>query len=66
MSELKWTKDPPTKEGWYWVRFVESQRWPAMVIHHASEGRTVFPRQDSKSYLKFPDAEWAGPLEPPA
>ena len=26
MSELVWTKEKPTKEGWYWVRFIEYYR----------------------------------------
>lgn len=31
MEILKWTKEIPTTEGWYWVKWVKSDRNEAQV-----------------------------------
>ena len=42
MSDLKWTKEPPTKEGWYWRRWSGSSSGP-IVAHVVTDYGLYMP-----------------------
>lgn len=51
---LRWTKEPPTKPGWYWVRF-DKEEIRMLEIR----------RSELKTIQKFTEWEWAGPIPEP-
>lgn len=69
---MVWTKEPPTKSGWYWLRVArgdDSDIWSQEVV--AVDGDRVY-RTNYGFTLHIDgltnrnDIEWAGPLAPPA
>lgn len=74
MPVMNWTKEAPTKEGYYWFR------WPSYGTpdqYEIAEARRVSPGKELHVRLfdssgnefeplfKYPGGEWYGPLEPP-
>ena len=63
---LNWMKEPPTKEGFYWLR--NKQVVSVVEVWIDSRGEiVVFSPGDEveKESWEIPDAEWAGPLLKP-
>lgn len=58
MSTLQWTKDKPSKTGYYWCR---SAQMLSPVIIKFTETENSF-RSFEEDY--DPDGEWLGPLSP--
>ena len=54
---LTWTRERPTKAGWYWRRTAQENEIICWVAPDALAMKEVL---DS-----LPPGEWAGPLEPP-
>jgi len=61
---LSWSKDLPTKEGWYWLK--RDEDFEIIYIHYDAyddpyiEGRDLYERlTERKNHL------WYGPIEPP-
>ena len=64
---MRWTSDPPTVEGWYWL--VESNRKHrdavvVLVTHHRTFLMVHFAtgRKETVHYI---DGSWYGPIAPP-
>ena len=55
---LKWTKQKPTKEGWYWQR---NYRKEVSITYVRKYGGTMC----IMNWSIPKDSEWAGPLEEP-
>lgn len=51
---LRWTKEPPTKPGFYWVRFDKEE---VRMLE--------FRRHELKTIQKITEWEWAGPIPEP-
>jgi hypothetical protein len=69
---MNWTRDRPTKTGWYWWRdpeYRENLPEVCKVYRDRFEAILRITWNDS-SGADYPvtdyDGEWAGPLEPPA
>ena len=63
MKKLKWTNEPPTNPGWYWM----ATRDGTFIVR-------VVEKEDEELFVKFDfiaikasmiDAEWAGPIPKP-
>jgi len=66
---LKWTKDLPTKEGWYWHRYYFDELMfmePLRVIVDEEPFYCERPGvYDYTDLIEFEGDEWYGPIEPP-
>jgi hypothetical protein len=68
---LTWTKEKPTKPGWYWLRLYVSRGdlgsgYRPNIAYVQDDGSICF--LGSESDLKIEEVlegEWAGPIEPP-
>ena len=63
---LPWTRNRPTKPGWYWA--MENPERPAKMIQVDQLGGNGPPAEFRYSLeaVTLMDAEFAGPLQPPA
>ena len=63
-----WTKERPTRDGFYWIRVPGSDDAPDFAeIRFFSSGvaDVIFPGQDYRRHLEdFTDMEWQGPITP--
>lgn len=67
MSELVWTKEPPTVQGFYWVRMgAGDQPWVLDIGHYEIDYGGVSPSTDKHLLLPFSELEFAGPLPEPS
>jgi len=57
---LRWTRERPTKEGWYWYKHDDGQRIIGRLFH----GGLHFPGGNFNSLKDMP-GEWAGPIPVP-
>ena len=68
---LKWTNEPPTKEGWYWLRELDKTASPKMVlVQQEKDGLYMIgPWELTRWALKVLEIlgewEWAGPIPEP-
>ncbi len=53
-SPMRWTKEPPTEPGWYWLRQASTKGLVQIVRACVEE----LP-------YNWEDAEWAGPIQEP-
>ena len=71
---MNWTIQKPCRDGWYWIRNVASEGWDTVVeprvvaVYGFEKGEptVAFPSDEQCTDLREIDAEWAGPVEPPA
>lgn len=61
---MKWTKEPPTKPGWYWVR-IDGEIETVRVGQNPD--RSFFVYINGSEYVRsLQDFDsWAGPVEAP-
>ena len=59
--KLKWTKEKPTKDGWYWFRHKAFNTYIAKVT---CGGTILFGQYFNVKDINN-DAEWAGPIPEP-
>jgi len=65
---MKWTKEPPTKPGWYWVKG-KYDRWPIEISRNrngdlsvnCNEGDYSIPEYKSMRRIEL----WSGPIPEP-
>jgi len=68
---MKWTKKLPTKEGYYWMRNVDSKThyWHMSRVKriYANIEGTLFVTLSymNKSVDEFENFEWSGPIKEP-
>ena len=64
---LKWTNEPPTKEGWYFIRTFMSKTSVRRVARDANGTLQVFlgPVRQAVRFMSQFGAQWAGPIEEP-
>jgi hypothetical protein len=68
---MTWKTEKPGKPGWYWYRSKSDRLQIIELIEWNNELRAIGVSQGMYSHLEAhripygPDAEWAGPLEPP-
>ena len=66
-----WTREKPTKPGWYWYRSQRDRVQIIELIEWNKELRTIgvspgmYSHQETHRVPDGPEAEWAGPMEPP-
>lgn len=81
MNGLEWTTEIPTKAGYYWWRYSESEEcYLYQFIEVSDEFFIMSPRSDEPEFARRPawmddrtwkaatkiaDGEWAGPVLPP-
>lgn len=58
---LKWTKELPTKEGYYWLRYNDECGVIEIEDGHVNE----FCDTNSLNVRNYSNCEWYGPIEPP-
>ena len=71
---MEWTKEPPTKPGWYWYLPYwylppgETEFPPEIDIVQISSSFDVWEMfyDESRELAMYPDGYWAGPIDPPA
>lgn len=57
----QWTREPPTKPGWYWVVACKGEA-PQAVLK--DNGDSIYVGDHQKSVGEF-DGPWCGPIEAP-
>lgn len=66
---LNWTKEPPTKEGWYWFKDDMDYPYVVQVAEFAMEGNDLMvaftETEEIYPLTKFSGAYWAGPITTP-
>ena len=58
-TDMNWTKELPTRRGWYWHKYSPDYQ-PIMTVHDGREGDPIY------GFGCESDGRWYGPLEPPA
>lgn len=71
MSELKWTKEPPTVPGWYWGIRAHAEPRPEpefvkLAMHPEPGDFRVLRAGDDQEYERDDFDLWCGPITPPA
>ena len=63
---MNWTKDKPTKDGWYWSK-VRPEANPEVVMVDIAYGVSLcgFEEHEHIESSYFNSALWYGPLTPP-
>lgn len=62
---MKWTKDKPTKPGWYWMDF-DGFKEPTHLFLQDDTGRLIHWWDVNEYwYADEQDARWAGPIPEP-
>jgi hypothetical protein len=65
---LRWTRERPKVEGWYWWRDLEATEDPSdgMIVYvYAANGGLYVDNDGDTVRLSTVHGEWAGPIEPP-
>jgi hypothetical protein len=65
-TDLEWTTEPPTQEGWYWAKDKSFNDPPSVVYVSIREGIEYVTSADwkeAKSFERF--RAWMGPLPVP-
>ena len=68
---VTWTTETPMVPGWYWYRSKRDRLQIIELIEWTKELRAIGVSQGLYSQLEThrvpngPEAEWAGPIEPP-
>ncbi len=64
--KLAWTKEPPTKPGWYWAHFDGDQSTAAQIVYFADILYREVCIAGSDIHEEFAAFDlWSGPIEPP-
>ena len=63
MSTYRWSKDAPTRSGWYWFRGHAHEADPFIVLVDEA-GQFQWPDGGFQEVL-LAKGEWAGPIEEP-
>lgn len=68
---MEWTKEAPTKPGWYWNKSYDSNKniriYMTKVDWYYKELRVAYPGNELLFRIDFwKDDLWYGPVEPPA
>lgn len=61
---MNWTRDKPTKEGWYWFR-MENEEKRVVIVYVISQDRMVAVGSESEGNPALQNGAWCGPLQPP-
>lgn len=68
MRELVWTREPPERVGWYWLRnetiLSGDQLNVASVVEITEKRLSALGHRDFVA-RRFEEAEWAGPIPEP-
>ena len=73
MTEAGWTRERPSKEGWYWFRNNENCESVVQVYQHVDEGwflsgpeieHCTFDEIEHDEDDEPTDCEWLGPITP--
>ena len=72
MPDLRWTTEPPTEAGWYWVRWVSPRGGKdeapdvVLVLVTQKDGPLHYEEAEG-SWLPIVDVwtEWSGPIPEP-
>jgi hypothetical protein len=61
-----WTRKPPRKEGWYWIRII-GQKDDIVKVRNLSEsmGWSLFRWGEWHKIIASDGIQWSGPLAPP-
>lgn len=65
---MTWTRDVPTKPGWYWWRRIQGDRWATQPgrYHVTRRGGVLVVGTIPVDHAWFHAGEWSdGPLEEP-
>ena len=69
MTEAGWTRNAPTKEGWYWWRNLLTDNAPEVwaIVDHGDGFEVVGPFDETAldEWVSDMGGEWYGPLEVP-
>lgn len=69
---MKWTKERPTKPGWYWMRYLRlwcnRDHYEAVEVYRSPDGLRVRVKHDwTIVRFRFDElgyVEWQGPITP--
>lgn len=65
MTEAGWTRNKPTKEGWYWWRDTDRPGNPFTVrVVSDGYGLIVYGMEEYSRRLYDTNGEWLGPITP--
>lgn len=66
MTPLRWTREKPTEQGWYWWRSSSCEEGMPIEVKALSLGRLIALLPNENKLLDgLTDGDWAGPLAPP-
>ena len=70
LEKLKWTKEPPQEEGWYWIKLFYEFNTEKRIVYvqelvTGSIGALYFTDGDGIFDVERAPAEWAGPIPEP-
>ena len=65
-TTLVWTKEKPTQPGWYWVKFPETEEYPAETL--CLEVKVTLEGPQFREFATGPDEieYWMGPIPVPS
>ena len=77
LEKLKWTKEPPQEEGWYWIKLFYEFNTEKRIVYvqelvtgsigalYFTDGDGIFTDGESIIDVEHVSAEWAGPIPEP-
>ncbi len=61
---MNWTRESPTKKGWYWLR-QDKEETHLFIVYVIDAERMVAAGSETEINPAQEVGEWYGPLEPP-
>ncbi len=71
MAPLKWTREKPTAEGWYWYRWADASAFEGVstseigYVDRNDSGSTQFHEADGPCLVSSLKGWWSGPIPTP-
>lgn len=66
---MKWTKEPPYREGWYWIKLFFEFRTEIRIVNVqylvTGSNELYFTDGDGIYDVDHTSAEWSGPIPEP-
>ena len=63
IREYEWTTEPPTQEGWYWMRVDDEDPQIVKVFYSPNRGKFIFTDEEDHDVGCY--SHWLGPLPVP-
>ncbi len=61
---MNWTREAPSKEGWYWLR-LDKEETHRFIVYVIDAERMVAAGSETELHPSLQLGEWYGPIDPP-